>query len=92
MDDRFIIGSSFENSSISDLTWITNEIITESLLMSSTVQGHQIPSLSTLSALKPTVCGSDIVFSVNVGSAYEIKTGLRSTKADNLFDVSAFRC
>ena len=61
-----------------------NEIITESLLTSSTLQGHQIPSLSTASALKPTVCGSAITFSV-------IETGLRSTKPDNLFGDSAFR-
>ena len=44
--------------------------------MSMTVQGHQIPSSSTVSALKLTVCGSAIVFSVNVGSARAIETGL----------------
>lgn len=59
--------------------------------MSSAAQGHQILSLSTVSALKPTLCVSAIVFSVNVGSARVFKTGLRSTKPDNLLDVSAFR-
>ena len=43
----------------------SNETIMEPLLTSSTVQGHQIPSSSTASALKPTVCGSAIAFSVN---------------------------
>ena len=38
-----------------------------------------------------SVCGSAIGFSVNVGSARVIKTGLRSNKQDNVFDVSAFR-
>ena len=55
--------------------------------MPSTVQGQQIPSFSTVSALKATLCGSVIVFSVNVGSACAIKTSLRSTKPDKLFDV-----
>ena len=36
-----------------------------SLLTSSTVQGRQIPSSSTASALKPTVSGSTNAFSVN---------------------------
>ena len=51
VDGRFTIGSSFENRSISYLTWITcagiptqilddKQMITESLLMSLTVQGH----------------------------------------------------
>ena len=43
----------------------SNEKIMEWLLTSSTVQGHQIPSSSTASALKPAVCESSIVFSVN---------------------------
>ena len=42
----------------------SNETITESLLTSSTVQGHQIPSSTTVSALKPTVSGSAIAFPV----------------------------
>ena len=43
----------------------SNETVMESLRMSSAAQGHQNPSLSTASALKPTVCGSAIAFSVN---------------------------
>ena len=41
-----------------------NEMITDLLLMPTTMQGHQITSLSTASALKPTVSGSAIVFLV----------------------------
>lgn len=84
VDGRFTIGNSFENRSSSDLTWITCAAIPIHILavkrndhgMSLTVQRHQIPSSSTVSALKPTVCGSAIVFLVNVGSARAIKTGL----------------
>ena len=88
MDGRFRIGSSFENRYISDPTWITCAAIPIHILavkrndhrilayMSLTVHGHQIPSPLTVSALKPTLCGSTIVFSVNVGSARAIKTGL----------------
>ena len=44
----------------------SNETIDHgSLLTSSTVQGRQIPSPSTASALKPTVSGSTNAFSVN---------------------------
>ena len=44
----------------------SNETIDHrSLLTSSTVQGRQIPSSSTASALKPTVSGSTNAFSVN---------------------------
>ena len=44
----------------------SNEMITESLLTSTTVQGHQIPSSLTASALKPTVSGSAIAFLVKL--------------------------
>ena len=43
----------------------TKRSIKESLLTSSTVQGCQIPSSSTASALKPTVYGSTNAFLVN---------------------------
>ena len=50
----------------------SNETTTESLLMSSTVPGHQIPYSSTASALKPAVCGSAIAFLVNCAfSSYD---------------------
>ena len=70
---------------------VSNETIMESLFTSSTVQGHQIPSSSIASALKPTVCGSAIALLVKRVFSRVIRTGLLLTKLDNLFDDSAFR-
>ena len=79
-------------SRVSHAQYVSNEMIAEFLLISSTVQKHRIPSSSNVSALKVTLCGSAIVISVSVGSALAIKTGFRSTMPNNLFNVFAFRC
>ena len=51
----------------------SNETITSSLLISTTVQAHQTPSSSSASALKPTVCGSAIAFVNRVFSSQDHK-------------------
>ena len=65
----------FRISRVSHAQYVSNEMTAESLLISSTVQEHRIPSSSNVSALKLTLCGSAIVISVSVGSALAIKTG-----------------